>query len=179
MNDFSSIPSLSEVRLLPDTHAMLAERQPVFDFTQDGADAAKLADLLTAAMLRFGGIGLAANQIGIPTRAFAMMMHDRPVVLFNPVLLELDAETVSLEEGCLTFPDLFLNIARPRGCRVIYHDRAGQRTNDVLDGWDARVAMHEIDHLDGVVFTSKASRLHLQMQRERLRKAKKKAARRK
>ena len=150
-----------ELELLPDTHPMLVERMPEFDF--DKQDAKTVRDMLIHALLRFDGFGLAANQIGLKYRAFAMNYHGRPTVFFNPVITELSAETVLMEEGCLSFPNLKLKIKRPATCRLIYSDSNGNRQTLLLDDWHARCALHEVDHLNGVVFTSKVSRLKLQM----------------
>ncbi|PZR79774.1 MAG: peptide deformylase [Stutzerimonas stutzeri] len=169
-----TVPTVDEVELLPDSHPMLARRMEVFDFETDHRDPIAIRDLLTAAMLRYDGVGLASNQIGYECRAFAIKMDNRfPVVMFNPVITELAAETTVIEEGCLSFPDLFLKIARPQSCRVIYHDPEGNRQSELLTGYNARIALHETDHLNGIVMTSKVSKLKLDMAKKRSKKLRK------
>jgi peptide deformylase len=162
------VPGIDEVKLLPDNHPLLAERMPEFDFEKDLRDPIAIRDLLIAGMHRFQGVGLSANQIGVDVRAFAMMLDSRhPLVMFNPTITELAATTTTIEEGCLSFPDLYIKIARPESCRVIYSDPEGNRQSEVLSGYNARIAMHETDHLNGIVMTQKVSKLKLDMARKR------------
>ncbi len=166
-----AVPALADVQLLPDTHPLLAKRMEVFDFEGDGRDPMAIRDLLIAAMQEHRGVGLAANQIGVECRAFAMLLDNRhPIVMFNPVITELSQETTVIEEGCLSFPNLWLKIARPETCRVIYHDPEGNRQSELLSGYNARIALHETDHLNGVVMTTKVSKLKLDMAKKRARK---------
>lgn len=160
----SSIPPL-----LPDSHELLATKLEPFVFGKD-RNARVVRDELIDVMQYYNGIGLAANQIGITDRAFAMYIGMSPMVLFNPVIMELSIETTILEEGCLSFPDLSLKIKRPRSCRIIYDSVMGSRESILLDGLECRVAMHEVDHINGIVFTSKVSKLKLDMAKKRLKK---------
>ena len=165
-----TLPSLNDITLLPDAHPLLLSRLDLLDFGTDDRDPHEIAALLIAAMDRYDGVGLAANQIGLDCRAFAMRMNNRPMVLFNPVITELAAETISMDEGCLTFPNLWLKIARPESCRVIYHDADGNRLTNYFEGLNARIALHETDHVNGVVMTSKVSKLKLDMAKKRAKK---------
>jgi peptide deformylase len=166
-----NVPSLDEVELLPDTHPMLTQRMDSFDFETDGRDAVALRDLLIDAMAKFEGVGLSANQIGVEARAFAILLDGKhPVVMFNPTITDLGSETSVIEEGCLSFPGIFLKIARPRSCRVIYNDPEGHRRSEIVHGMNCRIVMHETDHLNGVVMTSKVSKLKLDMARKRAKK---------
>lgn len=156
---------------------MLRKVMPKFNFEDADArpSARALANTLIEAMHYHGGIGLAANQIGIADRAFAMEHEGQTIVLFNPEITWLAIESIKLNEGCLSFGDLELKISRPRECQVSYLDAEGKRKVIDLKGLSARVALHETDHLDGIVFTSLVSRLKLDMAKKKMEKANKKA----
>lgn len=166
----ADIPELADIVLLPDSHPMLAQRLDIFDFDTDPRDPLLIRDLLVGAMHRFEGLGIAANQIGLNVRAFSMRLFGQSLVLFNPVITELSSETEYGEEGCLTFPDLWLKIARPESCRIIYNDSDGARQSLLLYGKDCRCALHETDHVNGIVMTSKVSKLRLEMAKKKANK---------
>jgi peptide deformylase len=155
-------------RLLQDTHPMLAERMPHYEVNKTST---AIAATLVEAMTYHGGIGLAANQIGIRACVFAMETKGGPLVLFNPMVTWLSTEMIRIEEGCLSFPKLELKIKRPRECQIKYEDQEGRVHVANFAGIEARCALHEIDHLLGVVFTQKVSRLKLTMAKKKLTKS--------
>ncbi len=155
--------------LLPDGNPMMHRRMPRFDYVDD---AEEIAQTLISSMQYYEGAGLAANQIGIECAAFAMRTSwVGPIVLFNPLVTWLSTEMVAIEEGCLSFPGLDLKIKRPKACQVQYQsvDESTHVLN--LSGDDARIALHEMDHLLGIVFTEKVSRLKLTMAKKKSKKA--------
>ncbi len=154
--------------LLPDDHEMLRSHIDLFDFESN--DGQEIGDILVTHMSKYRGVGLAANQIGLSVRAFAIMTKEGPKVLFNPVLTELSPDTIRMEEGCLSFPGIVLKIARPMTCRVVYNRPDGARDTMVLGGREARIALHEIDHLNGITFMEKAPRLSVKLAMEKARK---------
>jgi len=120
------------------------------------ADAPALAEELWRQLRRRGGVGLAAPQLG-DLRRLIVVKDPRPgptrrLVLVNPALEPTDAEAVWFEEGCLSFPGLFLRLPRPRAVAVAYRDLAGQEQRLQADGLLARIIQHETDHLDGILF---------------------------
>lgn len=98
------------------------------------------------------GLGLAANQIGI-ARQVAVVVHGEgpPLYLINPKLVEQDGE-VKEEEGCLSIPDLFADVPRPERVVVETLDLEGNRIRVEGEGIKARAILHEMDHLNGVLF---------------------------
>lgn len=121
------------------------------------------------------GIGLAANQIGFGKRVFVLGNESskelpRPFALFNPSILGSDTETDIYEEGCLSFPQLYLKISRPKKIQVEYFDRKGDRHQEELDGLFSRCFQHELDHLNGVCFIDKTSKLKLNLALKKERK---------
>ena len=81
--------------------------------------------------------------------------------MFNPVIADVSTEEVALEEGCLTYPNLFVKIKRPMLIRVRYMDSHGEAHTDKFTGISARCVQHEIDHLNGENYTMKANKFHL------------------
>ena len=163
---------LNSLVLVPDTDKILTERMPLFDDFGDAGRQISIA--LERSMIEFRGIGMAANQVGLRIRAFAAIIDDRPMTLFNPVIADISETSVKIEEGCLSFPGLGLDITRPDWCVISFQDSEGIGHTRKLDGMEARCMLHEIDHLNGVVFTSKVSRLRLEMMQKKMRKAIKK-----
>ena len=109
-------------------------------------------------MFHHEGCGLSANQIGMNIRAFAMIRdieYNDVIVCFNPVILKTYGELVSCEEGCLSFPDQFINVQRPDKIIVKYEDEEGKDHKISLSGLAARVFQHEFDHLNGIDFTQR------------------------
>ena len=109
-------------------------------------------------MFHHDGVGLSANQIGMDVRAFAMVRdieYNDVIVCFNPRIVTRSNECVWCEEGCLSFPDQFINVQRPDKIIVKYEDEEGKDHKITLSGFTARVFQHEFDHLNGIDFTQR------------------------
>ena len=123
---------------------------------------------MTEAMEKFGGLGLSANQVGLPYRMFVMRtMHEgetesKVVPYFNPELTRVSQETELMKEGCLSFPDIYLMIKRSKTIEFKYQDVEGKEHTVMLEGLGARCVQHEIDHLNGILFLQRASKLKLE-----------------
>lgn len=132
-----------------------------FDFVEPPTDPIQLAKDLYETMVENKGLGLAAPQVGLPYRAFALYAVPG-IVCYNPRIVDESSETIVLEEGCLSYPNLFIKIKRPRRIKVRYQEPNGNPQTRVLDGMTARCFMHELDHLNGIVHTNKANKIHLE-----------------
>ena len=131
-------------------------------------DRKELSDAMFDAMKKYGGIGLSANQVGLPFNMFVMGDHPNlenglKMTCFNPMIIKRSDETVVMKEGCLTFPFVFLSITRPRKVTVKYEDENGDLKEGHLDGMISRIFQHEYDHMLGRVFTEYASKMKLDM----------------
>jgi peptide deformylase len=140
-------------------------------------DAAELEKAMCNFMVENKGIGLAANQIGIAKRVFVMGSNNidgfpPPFALFNPRIVEASQEQMIDKEGCLSYPDLWINVKRPAVIKVEYQDSQGNVHEAAMSGLIARCFQHELDHLDGVCFVDKVSALKLQLAMKKLRKKK-------
>ena len=117
-----------------------------------------LSRVLIDNMIHHEGIGISANQIGIWERAFAMVRdleNHEVMVCFNPRIIKSYSEEVVIEEGCLSYPELFLKIKRPDKIVVKYEDEDKKTHKIKLQGLASRVFQHEYDHMEGIDFTQR------------------------
>ena len=117
-----------------------------------------LSRVLIDNMIHHNGIGISANQIGIWERAFAMIRdveNNEVMVCFNPRIIKSYTEEVEMEEGCLSYPELFLKIKRPDKIVVKYEDEDKKTHKLKLEGLASRVFQHEYDHMEGIDFTQR------------------------
>lgn len=117
----------------------------------------RLALDMQETMIKNKGLGLAAPQIGKLQRIIVVQTERGPRVLINPQILKKTKEVEILEEGCLSFPGIFLKIKRPRGVEVKALDEDGGGILIKDDKFLARILQHEIDHLDGILIIDKLS----------------------
>lgn len=120
----------------------------------------ELLDDLYDTMVEHDGVGIAAPQINVSLRvAIVELGEERDVLeMINPSVLEVSGKEVDIE-GCLSFPGLFGEVERPTYVRIEACDREGRVYELEAGGFDARAILHEIDHLDGVLFDSKIIRV--------------------
>jgi peptide deformylase len=138
----------------------------------------QLLDDMLETMYRAPGVGLAAPQVGVFKRVLVVDISKegeerRAHRLINPELLWTSDEDASYEEGCLSLPDQFAEVARPASIRVAYLDEQGERRELDAEGLLATCIQHEMDHLDGLLFVDHISALKRNMILRRLQKAKK------
>lgn len=109
-----------------------------------------LSSALFKTMLKNNGIGLAAPQCGIPKRIFVMHTNNQHRTVVNPEILTVGGNLCTMTEGCLSFPNDYVEVSRPDSVTVKYYDQTGILVEESLDGLDARCFLHEYDHLDGI-----------------------------
>ena len=121
-------------------------------------DRSKLSYTLTENMFHHNGVGLSANQIGIEERVFVMIVDidaQETITCFNPKIIKESKDEVVMEEGCLSYPDKFLDIKRPSSIVVKYEDEGKEIHKVKMIGYSARIFQHEYDHMEGVDFTQR------------------------
>ncbi|WP_210363772.1 peptide deformylase [Bacillus sp. REN3] len=120
---------------------------------------AKLLDDMYDTMIEFDGVGLAAPQIGIDQQIAIVDIDDEngTIEMINPEIIETSGEQTG-PEGCLSFPGLYGEVSRPAHVKIRAKNRKGKTCLFEADGFLARAILHEIDHLHGVLFTSKVTR---------------------
>ena len=150
-------------KLVPETDPILREVLPEFDFSNPPVNPVEFASSLTDTCIANKGYGLSANQCGFRHRVFVMGAGNEYVAFFNPKIIEQSSETVILKEACLSFPMLGLSISRPSGIVVEYQDYNGEVKKANYVGLSARCFLHELDHMNGIVYTDKVKPLALKM----------------
>lgn len=119
------------------------------------------------------GVGIAAPQVGRSLRILIVdgedLADDLPYlkgfkrVMINPVLLEESEETIEFSEGCLSIPDLHAEVVRPKRIKVKYLNEKYEEITEEFDEFACRMVQHEMDHLDGVLFTDRVSQIRKKM----------------
>ena len=134
-----------------------------FDFDNPQTDPKELQDGLVETMEKYGGLGLSANQVGVDLSVFVMRTQDEGIVaFFNPEIVQISQETEMMKEGCLSFPDIYIMLKRPKVVVMDYQTVEGEKRSIKLEGLGARCVQHEIDHLNGVIFLQRASQLKIE-----------------
>jgi peptide deformylase len=150
--------------IAPFNDAMLKDENHPYKFK----DRKELSEAMFDTMKKYGGIGLSANQVGLPYNMFVLGDHpglenNLKMTCFNPMIISASADQVMMKEGCLTFPFVFLNISRPRKVVAKYEDENGDLKEAHLDGMMSRVYQHEYDHMLGKTFVDGVSKMKLDM----------------
>lgn len=125
----------------------------------------KLANKMMEVMKKAPGIGLAANQVGILKQIVTISFEDKAnnkqknYILFNPSIINYSKETIVMEEGCLSLPEQYADVERPKKITIEYIDKNKKLITRIVDGFEARILQHEIDHLSGKLFIDYLSSL--------------------
>ena len=157
----------------------LQKKVQPFDF--DKTNAVETAQKMVDIMGNSRGIGLSANQVGLDAQIFVMQptRHKElssPFAVINPVVQKISEETSLEYEGCLSYPNLILKISRPIKLVASFLDADAKECIIELDGYDARCFLHEYDHLQGIDFTDRVSKLKLEMAKKKKAKLEKRYA---
>ena len=126
-----------------------------------------LAKRLKMTMKLYGGVGLSANQCGVSERMFVIGTDEFQMVCLNPKVIRQSETIAKNKEGCLSFPGLFFNVDRPEWIDVEYMDEYGVVKEGRLEGVSAQCFLHELEHLNGIKFTSHVKPVALQMARKK------------
>ena len=144
-----------------------------------GIEEQKLMNDMLETMYQANGIGLAAIQIGVPKRIIVLDIskneeNKNPMYFVNPIIKNKNQENSTYEEGCLSVPNYFAEVDRPKNCEVEYLDYNGNKKILKADGLLATCIQHEMDHLEGILFIDHLSKLKKSMIIKKLSKLKSK-----
>jgi len=145
---------------------ILDRPMPRFDFENPIMDPKELKQKMLEAQFAGNGIGLSACQVGIETAAFTMgseVYKDKAAIFINPIVLETSSESILDWEGCLSFPGIFVKINRPSWIVAEFFDENGEKQVGRIEGYDARCYLHECDHLNGIVYKDRVSKMKWDM----------------
>ena len=171
------IEKLDPLRVYGEDYQMLQQRIPEYTGGFPAPAMVTLAKRMKMTMKLYSGLGLSANQCGVAERIFVIGTEDFQLVCINPKVVDESDDWVKDKEGCLSFPALFLNVERPSWIEVEFTDEFGEIHRTRLEGLSARCYLHELDHLNGVRYTSYVKPLALKMARQRAGKLVKKIVR--
>ncbi len=141
------------MEILKDNHKLLRRKAKRVDKIDDTIR--NLAANMVTTMIAANGIGISGNQVGVLKRIIVVLVNNEPKVMINPKITFQSQETCEIEEGCLSFPGTFLEIKRPSIVKIKYRKLSGHPALETYEGLVARCILHEIDHLDGIVFTER------------------------
>jgi len=129
-------------------------------------DRKDLSKIMYDTMVKYGGLGLSCNQVGLPYRMFVMGGHPsieegKVRYVFNPIVNDVSEESIVYKEGCLSFPFLFLSIKRPKWVSVRYTNENNEEIEETLHSMSGRIFQHENEHMNGYLFTDLVSKFKL------------------
>lgn len=159
---------------------VLRERAQEVDITAPGVaeEMKKLTEDMYETMFKADGVGLAAPQIGKSIRVLVvdgtLLSEDMPELstfkraMINPVISFESEETIEFSEGCLSIPDIHASVVRPKKIKISYYDPDLIKREEELDEFACRMVQHEMDHLNGVLFTDRTAPIRKKMLQAKL-----------
>lgn len=153
---------MDDLRLVDEKDPILRVQTQPFDFANPPVDPEELVRAMFKTMYASRGAGLAAPQVGLPYRIFVMTTTiGREVACFNPQTISTSSDNERDDEGCLSFPNLWLKVTRPIWVEGTYTNEFGNLVNEKFEMFDARCYLHETDHLDGKLFVERVGPMTL------------------
>lgn len=162
ITETTEVTTVDELELIPFNDPLLKRTPAPFDFEKE--DAEDIKKRLLDTMNKLGGVGLSANQVGLDMAVFVIgdgQVDGLTKAFFNPMIVGAGEETDSMKEGCLSFPGLWLMVKRPKQVMIKYQDETGEEKFETYEGIASRVIQHENDHMLGINFTHRVSKLKL------------------
>lgn len=154
---------------------ILTERIEEFDFVNPSVDPVQLEVDMLEFMYANDGIGLSANQIGERVRVFVMGNKNYPEqgqAFFNPEVIANTDDVKDLEEGCLSFPGLYVKVKRPTAIKARWQNSKGETQEGTFEGYACKCFLHELDHLEGITYKDRVSVLKWALANKKLKKGK-------
>lgn len=145
-----------------------------FDFANPPISPEEITNLLIKTVHDHNGMGLSANQIGLPYSVLVVKSNPN-IVMFNPKIVYFSDKEIPLDEGCLSYPGLLVKIKRAEEIRVRFQVPSGVTTTKPFVGLTSRVIQHEVDHLNGIPFYNRASLYHREQAFRKLKNEQRKA----
>lgn len=147
-------------------------RQPCVPVKFDTIDDLKhnhyMAFSMAETLQKYEGLGLSANQVGRKEKVCAVNMGEQIWTMFNPEIIESSMTTAGYQEGCLSYPGMYLKVNRPDHIKVRFQGTNGDFVEQEFDGLTAVCVQHEIDHLNGIMYTDKVSSIKLEQAKRKV-----------
>lgn len=165
------------MKLLHYPNEFLEQEVKDVNFEDPGFDPKELKEQMIDFMLSNNGIGLAANQIGLDAKIFVFGdSKQNSTICFNPTILQYTKDTVVDVEGCLSFPNIYVKVNRPKEILAHWYDENFEEQTVKIEGYSTKVYLHEFDHLMGVTIKDRVSKLKWDMAVKKARKLEKLSA---
>ena len=159
------------MKLIKYPNEILAREVKNVDLENPGFDPVELKAEMVKFMIDNNGIGLAANQIGLDAKVFVMGdSEENSTMCINPTVLQYTEDTQDDIEGCLSFPNIFVKIKRPKEILAEWYDENLEKQTVKIEGYSAKCYLHEMDHLLGITFKDRASKLKWNMATKKAKK---------
>ena len=152
------------LNLVDQDHRLLNQPLERYEFSNDPNEIAARVDMinnLIETMTAKQGVGISANQVGLPHRVFVLRSNPA-LICFNPRVVDQSTEKTDLEETCLSYPNLVIPVKRPKIIKVRFQDINGEVKNEKYIGMTAKIFMHQLDLLNGIHYTNKANPIHVE-----------------
>ena len=160
------------LEVLTEPHPLLHQKSELVAEVND--EIRKIIDDMVATMIKYNGIGLAAVQVGILKKIVVIQIpENEPLLMVNPEIISTSDDLNVYKEGCLSFPNAFADVTRPKTIKVIFLDYDGNKKTIDADGLLATCIQHEIDHTNGIVFVDHISKLKKSLIIKKVQKQKK------
>lgn len=167
----------SDLKLVKNDSEVLLTKPEPYDFSNKDNDPAMFANMMIDRMKELGGVGLSANQVGLNVRMFVMGVNDVTYAVFNPEIAAIAQDVISGDEGCLSFPGIYMKVSRPKSVMVKYQNAKGDTIEEEFHGLTARIFLHEYDHMEGKTFKDRVSKMKWDLAYNRMIKRTKKIIR--
>jgi len=167
--------NINDLHLIKYPAEILDQQVATVDIENPGFDVKELKERMTAVMVDNGGIGLSANQVGLDAQVFVFGSDKKNLTMaINPMVLQHTIESTLEYEGCLSFPGIFVKVPRPKEILVEFYNENLEKQTVKIEGYSARVFLHEYDHLQGIVFKDRVSKMKWDRAKTKLEKIRKK-----
>ena len=154
--------------LFDENHPMMKQRIPEYNITLlPNPVMTNTINRLKMTMKLYNGLGLSANQCGVFERVFIVGNGEIVIVCINPKIIKASDDLIKDNEGCLSFPGLFLKVERASSVEVEYYDYQGKKYNTTFTGLTARCFLHELDHMNGITMDKHVKPLALKMAKDK------------
>jgi len=162
------------MKLLKYPDKFLSKQVSTVDLENPNFDPKQIKEQMIDCMLTNSGIGLSANQIGLDAQVFVFGdSKENSTICINPTILQYTKETTVDVEGCLSFPNIFVKIKRPKEILAEWYDENLEKQTVKIEGYSAKCFLHEWDHLQGVTFKDRVSKIKWDMAAKKARKLEK------
>jgi peptide deformylase len=158
---------IEPLSLFDDNHPMLSKPIPEYVLPLPNPNMNILINRLKKTMKQFSGLGLSANQCGVFERVFVIGTEHFQFACINPKIIDQSAEMIKDNEGCLSYPALYLKIERPSWIMASFYNERGERVEMKMEGLTARCFQHELDHMNGVRFIEHVGPVSLRLAKQK------------